>query len=358
MPAPANTSPEYARRLKKLATTIIHLFESRPQCVETLVLMNNEFLRFERQFGLRPIFGYSLCPHENYRIDTDPPRVLSTAAEVETFLLSLPRNGIDDEIKNEARAQDPGDFSIDLPLRFSPQDVNEFMFSLPRVQINNYLDECNICRQPFNKPGANSVVSEVIKELKDTAGSHAISPGISVYHMHREGLREEAVRLPCGHIFGYPCIRTWISGEESGNPPSCPSCRALLPRVGQVSTPPFPLVAGSGTYYLFSEEEYMEPANSVLHEEPEAVLAASTLDEESLTEPEISDEEMESQSAVDSEYETAAEELENGVDETDDGVIDLNTAVVCIVQGLMQGCGLHVLYMYLYKYSSHKDPEG
>lgn len=332
MPAPANTSPEYTRRLNELAATVVDLFESRPQCVQTLVLMNNEFLRFERQFGLRPIFGYSLRPHENYRIDTDPPRLLSTAAEVETFLLSLPRNGIDDEINNEAPVQDPGDLCLVLPLRFSHQEVNEFMFSLPRVQINNYFDECNICRQPFNKPGANSLVSDIIEELRDTAGSHAISPGIGVYHMHREGLQEEAVRLPCGHIFGSPCIRTWIIGEESGNPPSCPICRALLPRVGQVSTRPFRLVAGSGTYYPFCEEANMEPATAALHEESNAVPAASASDEESLTEPEISDEELESQSAADSEYETAAEESEDGVNETEDRVIDLNISVMCIVQ--------------------------
>ena len=350
MPAPANTGPEYTRRLNELAATVIDLFESRPQCVETLVLMNNELLRFERQFGLRPIFGYSLHPHENYRIDTDPPCLLSTAADVETFLLSLPRNGIDDEINNEARAQDPGDIFLLQPLRFSHQDVNEFMFSLPRVQINNYLDECNICRQPFNKPGANSLVSEVIKELKDTAASHAISPRICVYHMHREGLREEAVRLPCGHIFGSPCIRTWISGEWSGNPPSCPSCRALLPRFGQVSTRPFPLMEGSGTYYPFSEEANMESATSALHDESDVVPAASATDDESLTEPEISDEELESQSAVDSEYETAAEELENEVDETEDGVIDMNTPIMCIVQAVGY---MYKYCMYKYKYSSH-----
>ena len=59
MPAPANTSPEYTRRMNELAATVIDPFESRPQCVETLVLMSNEFLRFERQFGLPPIFGYN-----------------------------------------------------------------------------------------------------------------------------------------------------------------------------------------------------------------------------------------------------------------------------------------------------------
>lgn len=159
MPAPANTSPEYTRRMNELAATVIDPFESRPQCVETLVLMSNEFLRFERQFGLRPIFGYILRPHENYRIDTDPPRLLSTTADVETFLLSLPRKGIDDEINNEARAQDPGDLSLVLPLRRSPQDVNEFMFSLPRVHINNHLDECCISRQLFSKLGAIGLAS-------------------------------------------------------------------------------------------------------------------------------------------------------------------------------------------------------
>lgn len=56
VPAPANSSPEHTRRMNELAATVTDSFESRPQCVETLVLMNNEFLRFEIQFGLRPIF--------------------------------------------------------------------------------------------------------------------------------------------------------------------------------------------------------------------------------------------------------------------------------------------------------------
>jgi hypothetical protein len=38
---------------------------------------------------------------------------------------------------------------------------------------------------------------------------------------------EEAVKLPCGHIFGRGCIRTWISGWIPGNAfPVCPMCRA------------------------------------------------------------------------------------------------------------------------------------
>lgn len=37
-----------------------------------------------------------------------------------------------------------------------------------------------------------------------------------------------------GEAFVRPHLRicNWIIGEESGNPPSCPSCRAPLPRVG------------------------------------------------------------------------------------------------------------------------------
>lgn len=302
-----NPDPEHTRRLNELAATVLDLFENRPQCVETLVLINKEFLRFERLFGLRPIFGHTLSIPGHYQIDTNPPRQLTSTIEVETFLKSLPRNGIDNEINNEARVQYPGDFPLVLPLRFSPQDVNEFMFSLPRVQINNNIDECSICKQPFNKPRAKSLISETIEGLQEAVIHDASSPLFCIYHFNRENLTEEAVRLPCGHIFGSPCIRTWISGWESGNPPSCPSCRALLPRVGQVSTPPFPLAAGNGSDYSFSEEANTELAIFTLHE-LDAVLAASILDEESLREPETSDEELDSQSAGDSEYETAAEE--------------------------------------------------
>lgn len=42
-----------------VAATVLDLFENRPQCVENLVLINNEFFRFERQFGSSPIFGYT-----------------------------------------------------------------------------------------------------------------------------------------------------------------------------------------------------------------------------------------------------------------------------------------------------------
>ena len=48
MAAPANPNPEYTRRLNELAATVLDLFENRPQYVETLVLINKEFLRFER----------------------------------------------------------------------------------------------------------------------------------------------------------------------------------------------------------------------------------------------------------------------------------------------------------------------
>lgn len=61
--------------------------------------MNKEFLRFERQLGLRPKLGYNLRPHEKYRIDTDPP-----PPHIVDYCMSLPRNGIDDEINNEAGA--------------------------------------------------------------------------------------------------------------------------------------------------------------------------------------------------------------------------------------------------------------
>lgn len=160
------------------------------------------------------------------------------------------------------------------------------MFSLPRVQINNDLDECSICKEPFNKPRANGIISETIGGLQE-ATSHANSPRFCIYHLKIENLPKEAVRLPCGHIFGSHCISTWISGWENGDPPSCPSCRALLPRVGQVTTLSFPLAAGNGTYCSFSEEANMETAISTLHEESDLEPVASVLSEESLTEPEI-----------------------------------------------------------------------
>ncbi|KAI4240740.1 MAG: hypothetical protein L6R40_004985 [Gallowayella cf. fulva] len=36
---------------------------------------------------------------------------------------------------------------------------------------------------------------------------------------------ENPVRLPCGHVFGYDCIKQWLSPLYS-NKKTCPSCRA------------------------------------------------------------------------------------------------------------------------------------
>ena len=38
---------------------------------------------------------------------------------------------------------------------------------------------------------------------------------------------EEAVRLPCGHVFGSRCIKLWLCPKES-NQNSCPCCRCEL----------------------------------------------------------------------------------------------------------------------------------
>ena len=44
---------------------------------------------------------------------------------------------------------------------------------------------------------------------------------------------EDAIRLPCGHEFGFECISTWLSPEQGKN--TCPLCRyELWPRALEV----------------------------------------------------------------------------------------------------------------------------
>ena len=62
-----------------------------------------------------------------------------------------------------------------------------FLEALPVVQIEDSADECHICKEPF------SVTLET------------------------------ATRLPCDHVFGADCLKTWL---ESSN--SCPLCRVTL----------------------------------------------------------------------------------------------------------------------------------
>ena len=74
---------------------------------------------------------------------------------------------------------------------------------VPRADLV-YGERCGICHETY---------------WTDSTGSEIVT--------------EDAVRLPCGHEFGFECISIWLSREEGKN--TCPLCRyELFPRALEV----------------------------------------------------------------------------------------------------------------------------
>lgn len=86
-----------------------------------------------------------------------------------------------------------------VPLRFSHEEVDDFMYSLRRIDVSRLTKDnkiCEICHLCFDEwrwghqHPANAGVSEPCKVLEDM-------------------IPENSVRPPCGHNFGKFCLPTW-----------------------------------------------------------------------------------------------------------------------------------------------------
>lgn len=135
--------------------------------------------------------------------------------------------------------QEPGQRFVTLPpyelrqsRRFTPTEFRRFIRSLPHVPRDSLGDdpkdhECTICYNPFfearGRPEAETIGNGSVARPDMSQQLHEV-PGSE--------MPEFPVRLPCGHIFGRFCIQVWIAGEESGDPPTCPICRAIWRPVG------------------------------------------------------------------------------------------------------------------------------
>lgn len=109
---------------------------------------------------------------------------------------------------------------------FLREEADQFLCSLRRIDPNVLAKDDKLCEICFS----------CFDEWR-WGDEHPENAGVLKPFMVLEGMMPETpVRLPCGHIFGELCLRTWMMGLREG-PPTCPKCRVVLKKVGEVKRP-------------------------------------------------------------------------------------------------------------------------
>lgn len=109
---------------------------------------------------------------------------------------------------------------------FFTKDILKFMYSLNRIDTSHLLEDDRQCEICF----------ECIGEWRWGDEMPADAGATEPFQVLEHTMPEDLVELPCGHRYGELCLRAWLE-ETSGETPTCPKCRAVLRRVGEVNTP-------------------------------------------------------------------------------------------------------------------------
>lgn len=104
-------------------------------------------------------------------------------------------------------------------VQWFPKQIEDFLQTLPRMEETGTLGpdddddlKCAICQSEFGKERGEGE--------GETSSSDSSHEGLS-----GQESAEYPVKLPCGHVFGLWCIKTWLLNAQ---PASCPLCRYLF----------------------------------------------------------------------------------------------------------------------------------
>jgi len=100
---------------------------------------------------------------------------------------------------------------------------------------------CIICREEMISPDSTSTATQ---NQNDTANPPSPpSPSTSAAAAHPDGPNTTPKRLPCGHVFHFYCLRSWLERQQS-----CPTCRRSVLEENQPANgtrPPAPPQPGA-----------------------------------------------------------------------------------------------------------------
>lgn len=136
-------------------------------------------------------------------------------------------------------------------LQYSHEKVDRLLYSLDRTTdiTGSLVSEddklCEICFQCFDEwrwgEESQTMMTMMMSGSSSNGGGYGyVGDGDGdVYYSETEKkpfqvqidmMPENPVKLPCGHIFGELCLRTWwmIADSQGQRPPTCPKCRAKL----------------------------------------------------------------------------------------------------------------------------------
>lgn len=181
---------------------------------------------------------------------TSAPLGLRSQIEIESETV---RTGIGDEAYHNAVSDNPQESSQHSPSFLSTDQNRESLNLLPAVSSAVFGDHSNIAgrsnvtdrierQSQMDEQNSQSTISPIIKRRRTSSGVSSTKQDVSNELNALEDENEnnccpiclepwtntgchQACCMPCGHVFGYQCIKNWLKSGNRGARRPCPTCK-------------------------------------------------------------------------------------------------------------------------------------